>query len=375
MLDRAYEVESREKQEAFARFARGRAWLREAELLPLLAAEHPLFYRTSLKLPFGIRIHRRIGKVKVVAGFYRRRTHKIVDLNVCAIQHPLLTKLLWCVRNAIEELAVPVDDARGERGLLRHLVARVGLGTDETLAGFVVRRAGDESIRRLAETVFARFARHGLVGIVENLNSAPGSRVLGPVTRLLVGRGMLASHEDGLRISTSLTTFAQVNAAQASALHREIVAWLAPLEGKRVVDLYSGYGPIALRLARAGASVVAVEHNREAVQEGRQAADENGLAGRVRFVAGDATRAWSELVEAPIDALVVDPPRRGLAPALVERLNAGALPRLVFVSCNPKTFLRDLELLRKGYVVRRLRAVDLFPRTRHLEALALLERR
>ncbi len=375
LLEQPYDAECKQKEKTFERWTRARPFLREAELLPLLRADQPLFYRTSLKIPFGARTRRHGDGASVIAGFYRPGTKKIVDLNVCAIQHPTLTRLLVCVRKAAQELGVPVDDARGRPGVLRHLLARIGLGTGEVLAGFVVRRAGDESIARLAETVFARFEKYGLVGVVENLNSAPGPRVLGPVTRRLIGATEFASLEDGLALRTSLTTFAQVNAGQAQCLYREIVDWLAPLAGKRVVDLYSGYGPIALRLARAGADVVGVERDAGAAEEGRRAAEENGLAARLRFEASDAGRAWRELSASSIDALVVDPPRRGLAPGLVERLEAAPIARLVYVSCNPKTFLRDLTLLAQCYSVRRLRAVDLFPRTRHLEVLALLERR
>jgi 23S rRNA (uracil1939-C5)-methyltransferase len=371
LLEQPYDAECRQKERVFERWTRARAPLREAELLPLLRAEEPLFYRTSLKIPFGLRA--RAGAApRVVSGFYRRGTHRIVDLHVCAIQHPRLTRLLVGVRRAVEELGVPVD-ARARTGILRHLLARVGLGTGEVLAGFVVRRGDEESIARLARTVQERFARHGLVGLVENVNAAPGPRVLGPITRSLGGASELRSLEDGLRISTSLTTFTQVNAAQAQLLYREVVDWIEPQPGKRVVDLYSGYGPIALRLARAGADVVAVERDPTASAEGRRAAEENALASRLRFEAGDAARVAREL--AAVDAVVVDPPRRGLSPALVERLREAPIERLVYVSCDPKTFLRDLTLLAESYAVRRLRAVDLFPRTRHLEALALLERR
>jgi 23S rRNA (uracil1939-C5)-methyltransferase len=380
MLEQPYEAEVRQKQSTFERWTRARPFLREAELLPLVAAREPHFYRTSLKVPFarraaaGAASSGEAATPRVVAGFYRPGTHRIVDLNVCAIQHPALTRLLFGVRRAVQELGVPVDGPRGRPGILRHLLARAGLGTGEVLAGFVVRSAKSAEVARLAETVHARFARHGLVGIVENVNSAPGPRVLGPLTRGLTGASELAAREDGLVTRTSLTTFAQVNAGQAQELYREVVAWLEPLAGRRVVDLYSGYGPIALRLARAGAEVVAVERDPTASAEGRRAAEENGLAGRLRFEAGDAARVWRELSAGAIDALVVDPPRRGLAPELLEQLKRAPIAELVYVSCNPKTFLRDLTLLKECYAVRRLRAVDLFPRTRHLEALALLER-
>jgi len=213
--------------------------------------------------------------------------------------------------------------------------------------------------------------------VIENVNRERGSQVVGPHSRLLAGREHLEEQCDGLTLATSLTTFAQVNPAQASVLYAEVARHLEPLAGLGVVDLFAGYGPIALRLARAGALVHAIEYDRHAVREGERAAAANGLAERVRFAAGDALRHLRTLAESGqrIDALVVDPPRRGLSRTLIETLNGLAVPRLVVVSCYPDTLMRDLRLLSEGYRLRRLGTIDLFPRTPHLESVALLEGR
>ncbi len=372
LLDLPYEEELALKESAFRRATEERPSLAEARILPPLAAAEPLFYRTSLKVPFDLR-HGRL-----IAGFYRRGSHRVVDLKACAIQHPLLTRLLCAARAAATELGVSIYDERTHRGLLRHFLARIGAGTGEMLAGFVVRYDRDRDTQRLAELLFQRFHKQGLVGVMENVNRLRGSRVLGDETRLLCGRETLREQQDGLTVSISLTTFAQVNAAQASVLYDEVERMLAPLAGLTVVDLFAGYGPIALRLASRGAQVFAVEHDARAAQEGERAAADNALASRVSFTAGDAEHALRRLAAAgagPLGAAVVDPPRRGLARGLVMLLRELGIPRLVLVSCYPDTFLRDLELLAPVYAVRELRAVDLFPRTPHLESLALLERR
>jgi 23S rRNA (uracil1939-C5)-methyltransferase len=369
-LDQPYGEELAAKAEAFARVAAARLDLSGVELRPPLAAREPLFYRTSLKVPFAFR------RGRPIAGFYRRGSHEIVDLNTCAIQHPALTKLLIAARAAAAELRTPIYDERTHRGLLRHFLARIGAGTGQILAGFVVRYDRDGETRRLAEVLFERTRKHGVVGVIENVNRERGSQVVGRESRLLAGREMLVEEQGGLRIATSLTTFAQVNAAQAGVLYSEVERLLAPLDGLRVVDLFSGYGPIALRLGRRGALVHAIEHDAHAVREGAQAARENGLAARVTYAAGDAQRLLSAHASsgAPIDAVVVDPPRRGLARQLVELLRELAVPRVVVVSCFPDTLMRDLGLLSESYALRSLATVDLFPRTPHLEAIALLER-
>ncbi len=376
-LDQPYAEELAGKSEAFARVAENRLDLNGIELRATIPAAEPLFYRTALKVPFALR------RGRPIAGFYRRGSHDIVDLNTCAIQHPTLTKLLIAARTAAAELHTPIYDERSHKGLLRHFLARVGAGPGldhkpgEILAGFVVRYDNDRETLRLAELLFERCAKHGLVGVIENVNRERGSQVLGPESRLLLGRETLTEESDGLRIATSLTTFAQVNAAQAAVLYAEVERLLAPLEGLRVVDLFSGYGPIALRLARRGARVHAIEYDAHAVREGERAALDNALSERVTYAAGDAQRLLRAHAASgtPIDAIVVDPPRRGLARGLVKLLCELAVPRLVIVSCFPDTLMRDLELLSEAYALRELGTVDLFPRTPHLESIALLARR
>ncbi len=368
LLDLDYREEVLLKSEAFARMAAGSPAMAHAVVLPLLAAQSPRHYRTALKVPFAR------GKRGVVAGFFERGSHKIVDLETCAIQDPRLTRVLLDAKEIARRLDVSIYDERRHVGLLRHLVARVGPGSGEILVGLVVREGGTPAIAALARELFARGAEHGVVGVRENGNTPRTNAVLGRESRVLQGKDVLVESQDGLVLRTSLKSFAQVNAAQASVLFAEVARMLAPLEGKRIADVYSGYGPIALRLAREGAQVTAIERNADAVEEGKRAAEENGLAQRVTFIAGDAEHGLSRLDADGLDAIVVDPPRRGLAPGMITTLKSLAAPALVYVSCDPNSLARDLEALADAFAVRALRPVDLFPRTEHIETIALLSR-
>lgn len=377
LLDTPYDAELAGKSARFAALVAAQPALAGAELLPLLPVDEPLFYRTVLKVPFA---RTRRG---TVCGFFQPGTHRIVDLRECAIQHPLLTELLVAARGLAGELRVPIwDEARG-RGLLRHLLARVAPGTGRALAGLVVGEEGHPATRALARGLFERFSRRGLVGVVENVNARRTSVIAGPVTRPLVGTPFLVEEADGLRLRAGITSFVQANARQASRLYAEALRLLggpragAPgdLSGWHVADLFAGGGAIALRLARAGARVTAIERHAAAVRDGVAAARENGLSDRVRWLAADAAEGLAELDAQGFDALVVDPPRKGLGEDLVEMLCGLHVPRLAYVSCNPESLVRDLAGLARAFEVRVLRAVDLFPRTPHLEALALLERR
>lgn len=340
-----------------------------AELLPLLPAVAPLFYRTTLKVPFGR------SRQGAVCGFFRPGSHAIVDLQVCAIQHPRLTQVLLATRDLVRRREVPVYDERRDSGVLRHLVARLAPGSGQLLVGLVCREAGTPAVRRLAEALFDERSGLGLCGVVENVNARPGNSIFGPTTHTLCGSPLLEDNLDGLRTRGTLTSFVQVHAAQASRLYAALLELLGPLAGRHVVELYAGAGPIALRLLRAGARVTAIERDAEAAGLAREAARLNELAERLTVLADDAEAGLDALAGTGCDALVVDPPRRGLAPGLCAALAAAAVPRLAYVSCNPLSLARDLDRLAPAYRLRRVQPVDLFPRTEHLEVIALLERR
>ena len=374
LLDLPYAAELARKEARLRELVAASPALAGAELLPILAARQPLFWRTSLKVPFGV------SRGRVVAGFFRRSSHHIVDLQTCFVQDRRLIDLLLATRAWVDDLGVPVYDEVAHRGVLRHLVARVSAGTEEWLAGLVVRREGTARVRALAGRMWETFAPRGLVGVVENVNAERTNVILGPRTRKLAGRSGLVEKIDGLSVRTGLGSFAQVNNGQARALYAEVLRLLGDVRDRRIVELYAGYGPIGLRLARAGARVVAIDKNPQAVREGNEAAKHNALDDRIRFVATEAEvgiepAGSADGAFAALDAVVVDPPRRGLTVGVIEKLCRMDVATLVYVSCNPVTLGRDLELLAPAFVVRTLRGVDLFPRMEQIEVVALLERR
>jgi len=368
LLHLSYGEEKRLKAQELRQLFAAAPSLGPAEILPLRGAKQPLFWRTSLKIP----VARQAGRV--VAGFFEPGSHHIVDLETCVLQHPLLVDLVHALRTGVRQLRVPLYDETRHEGVLRHLVARVAAGSGEVLAALVVRTGGHAAIRRLAKRLSQEFAPSGLVGVLENVNPERTNVILGKHSLTLAGRDWMLEQADGLLLRTSLFTFAQANRAQAEVLYREVLRALQPLEGKRIVELFAGSGPIGLRLARAGAQVLAVERQAAAVKEGEEAATRNQLAQQLRFVAAEAQAALPRVTSGGVDAVVVDPPRRGLTPELIDDLCRLPVPCLVYVSCNPKTLVRDLEMLRPAFRLRSVRPVDLFPRTKHLEAVAVLDR-
>lgn len=344
----------------------------EALVAPTRPADVPWRYRHKMAVPFGPPANPGGG---VRAGFYAARSHRIVPLEACAIQHPLLDQVLTATRRLADALAVPAYDERTRTGVLRHLVARVSRSRGEVLVALVT-----PSPHFAAGPALAAGIRHAVpacMGVVHNVNPTPGNAVLGHETRVLHGRDHLVEELDGLRFLVSAESFFQVSPVQAEALYRIAVGQAEPGPRDTIVDLYAGVGTLSLFLARQAGAVEAVEEVAPAVADGRRNASENGSR-NLRFHLGPAEAVLPQLVRGGLRpaAVVLDPPRKGAAPEVLEAIARCAPRRVVYVSCNPATLARDVAHLQgAGFALRLAQPLDMFPQTAHVECSALLERR
>jgi len=342
----------------------------EAVVRPTLPADPPWRYRHKLAVPFAPPL-RPGGPPQ--AGFYAARSHRIIAFEACAIQHPQLDLALAAARRLAVALEVPIYDEHTRRGDLRHLVGRVSHSTGELLLCLVTAHRAAPWAAAMAAGL--RQALPACVGVVQNVNSAPGNAILGRQTFALAGRDHLLEHLEGLSFLVSAESFFQVSPVQAAALYRTALGQAGLHRGDRVFDLYAGVGTISLLLARSGAAVEAVEEVPAAVEDGRRNATANGL--HVHFHCGPAETVLPALVGRGLSAAVVvlDPPRKGAAAPVLEAIAAARPRRVVYVSCNPATLARDVELLAAGgYALREVQPVDMFPQTAHVECSALLVR-
>jgi 23S rRNA (uracil1939-C5)-methyltransferase len=315
------------------------------------------------------------------AGFFRRGTHELVDVRECQVQEGCLTSTLPALREAIGELGLAPYDERSGAGFVRALFGRVATGTGELQLG-VVTRAGEfprgaelaaRAERACDGLATERGRRIRFAGFVRSIHDAPGNRLLGERCLPLRGRDHLRERLGRLDLEISMGSFYQVNAPATLALYRRVEAALGEGEIGRLVEAYSGIGSLALWLAPRAREVFAIELSRSAVRDARRNFAAAGLPAE-RVLEGRVEERLSD-VPGPIDALVVDPPRAGLSPEVLAALLARRSPRLVYVSCNPRTLRRDALALRDGgYELRGLEAVDLFPHTSHVEVLATFGR-
>lgn len=335
---------------------------------PAQEGEPGLGYRAKAAMPVGA------GPDGPIVGFYGRQSHDLVEAAGCPVTDPRARAIIVAVRDAVAELGLPAYDERSNRGFVRHIVVRVAVGTAESLALVVTHQADFPRFGHLAERVLTRLP--DLTCLAQSVQSDPSNRILGRgAARILAGAPAIMERVGPLRLRLSATAFFQVNPTVAQALYARAVAELHLRGGETVVDAHSGVGAIGLWARAAGAgAVTGFETVQAAVDDARENARLNGL--EAEFLLGRAEMLYPRHFAEPPDGVVLDPPRSGCDPALLEALRASRPGRLVYVSCSPETLARDLRRLVQGgrFVLERVVPVDLFPQTAHLEAIAVLGR-
>jgi 23S rRNA (uracil1939-C5)-methyltransferase len=312
------------------------------------------------------------GRIRV--GLYEARSHRVVDVSHCDIQHPLNNQVLDFLRQALNDFDFPLYDESSGKGWLRSAFAKAGHHTHELMIGLVTTRADFPREAEWVARVRAQFP--GVTSIVQNVHAKPGNALMGPETRVLWGRDHLFETIGPLKFAISARSFFQVNSEQVERLYDTAVRFADLKGGERVVDLYSGTGTIALYLAAKGAGeAIGIEVIPEATRDALANARLNGIA-NARFLTGKVEDRLARLLAetGPIDVALLDPPRKGCEASVIAAIARSGIPRIVYVSCNPATLARDLKLLvaEGGYRLHAVQPVDMFPQTAHVEAVALL---
>ena len=333
----------------------------DVEVEEILGAADPLYYRNKSQYPVSA------GKV----GFYRARTHDVVDIEHCLIQKPQADAAAAALRDYLRDFAVPSYDEKTGRGLLRHLYVR----TNRRGESLVCVLANGERLPHEEELVGRlRRAVPDCVGVVLGVNTRRGNTILGERYRTLWGADTLEDELCGLTFRLSVPSFYQVNRDQAEVLYRKAVEYAGLTGGELVVDLYCGAGTITQVMAGGAGRVIGAEIVPEAIKDARENARRNGIE-NVEFFCGDAAQLAADFAGRGLrpDVICVDPPRKGLAPGVIAAAAQMAPQRVVYVSCDPGTLGRDVKRFAEyGYRVQRAAACDLFPGTRHVETVCLL---
>ena len=330
----------------------------------ILGAKNPVGYRNKSQYPVGAG-----GEI----GFFQARTHKVVPIDRCLIQSEISDRTAQAVRDWMKKYKVSAYDERTGKGLVRHVYVRVNK-KGESLCCIVVN--GKQVPREPELAAFVQGAAPKTVGVVLNTNTRKGNVILGDRYRTIWGHDFLMDTLCGLEFKLSVPSFYQVNRDQAEVLYGKALEFAGLTGEETVLDLYCGTGTITLCLAKQAKHAIGAEIVEPAIRDARENAERNGVK-NVEFFCGDSAEIAEKLEKDGLkpDVITVDPPRKGLAPEVIASVAGMEPKKVVYVSCDPATLGRDLKIFDGfGYKTVRACAVDMFPGTRHVESVVLLER-
>ena len=330
----------------------------------ILGAADTLRYRNKAQYPVS-----KDGKV----GLYRARTHEVIECEQCLLVKAEADAAAEALREYMRRCRVAGYDEKTGHGLVRHLYVRSN-AAGESLVCVLVN--GNRLPQEEALVALLRDACPKCRGIVLGTNTKKGNVILGDRYRTLWGEDRLEDTLCGKRFRLSVPSFYQVNRAQAERLYAKAIEF-ADLTGQEtVLDLYCGAGTITLALSDHAKRVLGAEIVPEAIDDARENAVRNGVK-NAEFFCGDASDVAKKLAQEHLrpDVITVDPPRKGLAPDVVESIAAMQPERVVYVSCDSATMARDVKRFADlGYTAARAAAVDMFPRADHVETVCLLSK-
>ena len=345
------------------------------EVEPIVGMEHPERYRNKVQLPFAAGHTNREGHRAVRWGIFERRTHNIVPCDDCLVEDERARPIIADVARLMTDMDIePYDEATGE-GVVRYALVRTAYATGQTMLTLVCngdRIPGEEV---LVNTLLDWHPE--LTTVVLNENTERTSVILGPREYVLAGPGYIEDELCGCRFRISSSSFYQTNPVAAEDLYNLAVEMASLKPSDRIGDAYCGTGTIGIVAAKkSGAQLLGVERNADAVEDARVNAELNEVA-NATFVAGDAGTVFAHMARQGerLDVVFMDPPRAGATQAFLANLSRLSPTRVVYISCDPRTQRRDIAALtRNGYRVKRIRPVDMFPHTDHVENVVLLER-
>ncbi len=358
------------------------------QVLPIIPSKEIYFYRNKLEFSFGDRpwletpppaipLEEKGDSTRpMVLGFHiPQRYDKILDIDECHLQSELSNGILNAVKSFAVEHSLPAYTSLPQSGYLRNLVIREGKNTGDVMVNLVTFDDRPEIMKELTGELTKSFPE--IVTVVNNITAKLANVAVGETEKVYYGSGVFTEKIGDLLFHLSANSFFQTNTHQAEMLYA-VTKEFAELKPSDVVyDLYCGTGTISLYISGVVKQVIGIELVESSIINARMNAEVNGIR-NCEFIAGDLRDlltkdvGWKEKHAAP-DVLIIDPPRSGMHPKAVEEIGVMKIPRIVYVSCNPATLARDLQLLSLfGYSIEKVQPVDMFPHTYHIESVTKL---
>jgi 23S rRNA (uracil1939-C5)-methyltransferase len=312
--------------------------------------------RTDVDMGFALGLH--------VPGTF----HKVIDIRQCLLQPDLGNQLMDEIRTFIQSSDKPVYGLRSHIGFWRFLVLRHSVAHDQWMVNIVTAEDGRRTVQPLADRLMDRYSK--VVSIINNITSRKAGVAVGDVEHTLAGSDIISDKITGFEFEISANSFFQTNTRGAALLFKIVETYAALTGTENVLDLYSGTGTISILLSEHSKAVTGIEIIGGAVTDAEKNCAKNGIS-NCSFIKGDIRKCLSQIAQRP-DVLIIDPPRAGMHKDVIKQVLELGAGRMVYVSCNPATMARDLQMMQESYRLEEVQPVDMFPHTYHVEAVGRL---
>jgi 23S rRNA (uracil1939-C5)-methyltransferase len=365
--------------------------LENPRVLDTIGMDRPFYYRNKAQFPVsGGGIVTRKGGILANAGpcsigFYKAKSHDVVQCDACMIQSESAVRLARVLKNFMESDHITAYDKETGKGLIRHLIVKTAFQTGEVMAILVINGKGlpnGEKLVYMMDDAISEIPpdengmEYSLESVVLNINKRKTSEIMGEECITLAGKPTILDAVGNLQFEISPMSFYQVNPVQMKRLYDQALSYAGLTGNETVLDLYCGVGTIGLYCASKAKKVIGIESVKPAVIDANRNAVINGIV-NAEFICGKAEEELPKLLEKGIkaDVVILDPPRAGCDPELLDAVAEAAPDRIVYVSCDPATLARDIKLLgEKGFAFVEAQPVDMFPWGNHVEAIILMTR-
>ncbi len=332
-----------------------------------IGMENPYHYRNKVQYPVGVD-----KENNAYIGVFANRTHTIVPIHKCYIQKEISQEIGNYICEFINKNKISVYNEKMQKGLLRHIVIKVGIKTNEIMCILVINGKDIPKEKELVEKLIKQFPN--IKTIVKNINTKNTNVILGQENINIYGNGYITDMLGDYTFKISPLSFYQVNPIQAEKLYN-IGVESAGITNKDIVfDLYCGIGTISLFMAKYAKKVYGIEIVKQAIEDAKENAKINNIE-NTEFIAGDVEKVLTDLIENKKiipDVIMVDPPRKGLDNKTVKNILKIKPKKLIYISCNPATLIRDLSKLEDDYDINEIQPVDMFPFTSHVECVCCM---
>ena len=307
-------------------------------------------------------------------GLYEEHSQDIIPYKHCLLHEDIMDEILQYIQSYLRKYRVSIYDRKRHKGLLRHVLIRRAVKTDQTMVVLVCNENMWRGSKQFCSQLVKKFP--SIKTIVLNVNTRKTPIVLGNEDKVLYGKGFIVDELCGLKFKISPQSFYQINHDQCVNLYTKAISLLNIKVNETAIDAYCGIGTIGMILSQKVKQVIGVESNRDAIKDAKNNARMNQLS-NIQFICDDATEFMKKLAQErhKVDVVIMDPPRSGSTETFIKAAVSLKPQEIVYVSCDPHTQVRDLKLFRKlGYDFKDVYPYDMFPFTSHVETIALLSR-